>query len=366
MRSRVLFAAILSNLRDLPFDLDFAITNRCNLKCVHCSSWRYYEEQPEKCQMELSVAEIARIFSQYDGFKVLGLTGGEPYLRKDLPEIVEVILRTQKGLQELFITTNGQLPETVLEALGRICRGRENKRRELQLTQFVSVDGPRDLHDQIRGVDGAYDRAIRTLDLTSELRSRYASFSLGSVTTCSPFNIDRFDEVLNEIEALKCKYDLEPSFCIWFEGQLYKNIGRHRDANVEEFRTKLTHLLPRIRSVVKAESLASKGRCLFYDLLGLWLKNPSSQVVPCGAARVRYFLSPEADLYPCTIFNHRIGNLRNYDYDLWRALGSNSRKETRYLVEDEKCPICCNTCETIPAMMSKPFHTGVKWLRSKT
>ena len=355
----------MHNLKDTPFDLEFAVTNSCNLRCIQCDIWRYYEEKPEMIQIELKTGEIEKIFSSYRGFNVVGITGGEPFLREDLPEIVNIVAKTQRKLKSLFITTNGQLTEKILGKVKEIQENIESIDRSFEFTQLISIDGPKDLHDHIRGLVGAYDRALETIRLLSDLRSAHPSFYLGTVTVCSPFNIDRFDEVINCISELKKEYDLEPSFCVWFEGQLYKNVGKRKDMKLEEFRKKLIALIPQIKSVVKTESLVSTGRSIFYDLLGLWLKNPNSQIVPCGAARVRYFLGPAGDVYPCTIFNHKIGNMHDYGFDLNRLFQSNSRKETRHLVEKEKCPICCNTCETIPAMMTSPLHTTAKWIESK-
>jgi len=365
MQGSLVFSAVSHNFKDTPFDLEFAVTNRCNLRCIQCDIWRYYEERPKEIQTELRIEEIEKIFSSYRGFKVFGITGGEPFLREDLPEIVGIVAKTQRKLESLFITSNGQLTERISGKVREILEDIESIDRSFDFTQLISVDGPKDLHDHIRGFAGAHDRALETIRLLSNIRAAHTSFSIGTVTVCSPFNIDRFDEVIYHISELKKEYDLEPSFCVWFEGQLYKNVGKLKDMKVEEFRKKLIALIPQIKSVVKTDSLVSTGRSIFYDLLGLWLKNPSTQIVPCGAARIRYFLGPTGDVYPCTIFNHKIGNLRDYDLDLNRLFQSNSRKQTRYLVEEEKCPICCNTCETIPAMMAKPAHTTAKWLKSK-
>lgn len=363
MQSGVLLDALLSNVRNLPFNLEFAVTNKCNLRCVQCNVWRYYNENPEKSREELTVEEIENIFSSYNGFSMIGITGGEPFLREDLPEIVSVISRTQRKLRMLFITTNGQLPETTERKLREILENRDANGRRFRLVQLVSLDGPRNLHNYIRSNEKAYDRVINTIKLLSELRSVYDIFDLGTVTVCSPFNIDKFDEVISEIAKLKNEYDLEPSFCVWFKGRLYKNIKSQED--VEKFRRKLIDLIPEIKGVVKKrKSLLSTGRCVFYDLLNSWLENPTKQVVPCGAAKVRYLLDTYGNVYPCTIFNAAIGNLRHYNYSLIELLSSNRRRKVRLLVEREGCPICCNTCETIPAMMAYPLHTLIKWINS--
>jgi len=364
MQSGVLLDALLSNVRNLPFNLEFAVTNKCNLKCVQCSVWRYYNEDPEKSREELTIEEIENIFSSYNGFSVIGISGGEPFLREDLPDIVSIISQTQRKLRMLFITTNGQLPETTERKLQEILENRDGNGRRFRLVQLVSLDGPRDLHNYIRGNGEAYDRAIKTIKLLSKLRSVYDTFDIGTVTVCSPFNINKFNEVISEIARLKNEHDLEPSFCVWFKGQLYKNIKSQED--IEDFRRKLVDLILEIKGIVKKrKSPLSAGRRVFYDLLNAWLKNPTKQVVPCGAAKVRYLLDPYGNVYPCTIFNVTIGNLRCYNYSLIELLSNNSRRrKVRLLVKRESCPICCNTCETIPAIMAYPLHALIKWINS--
>lgn len=357
-QSSLLFSSISSNLKDQPFNLEFAVTYQCNLNCIQCDIWKYYEN-PEKAKEELTISEIDEIFRSYNGFRVVGLTGGEPYLRKDLPELVETIIKMQPKLRMLFITSNGQLFQKIEETVREITQKIKANRPDVEFVHLISLDGPRDIHDEIRGVKGAYDRAIKTIGLLSNLRNVNGLPKLGTVTVCSPFNINRFDSVIQEVERLKEQYDLEPSFCVWIQGQLYKNISR--ELEVDSFREKLIDYIPLIKRVVeKNESPLSRGRSLFYDLLAKWLENPSEQIIPCGGARVRYFLDPLGNVYPCTVFNAHIGNLRDHSYDFVKLFKNENRAKVRRSVVKEQCPICCNTCETIPAMMAYPLHALAK------
>jgi radical SAM protein with 4Fe4S-binding SPASM domain len=358
-------SALLHDLSDTPFSLEFAVTYRCNLRCVQCNIWKHSTKNSQSSERELSLERIWRIFSSYRKFKLIGITGGEPYLRTDLTEIVDAILSTQKDLRLLFITTNGQLPEIIESSVQKMLERVEHHGKRLGLNHLVSIDGPPDLHDEIRGVPGAHGKALETIRLLSRLSDSHPSLRIGTVTVCSPFNVRRFDEVLDHIIALKEEYNVEPSFCVWLEGQLYDNVGSYQDLRIEEFRRSLIHLVPRIKSVVGSESGISVGRSLFYDLLGLWLKRPTRQIVPCGAARTRYFLDPYGNVYPCTIFGYNMGNLGVFNDDFLKFISSDARLKARRLVTHEECPKCCNTCETIPAMLASPIRASVKWLESK-
>ncbi|MGC8849386.1 MAG: SPASM domain-containing protein, partial [Candidatus Bathyarchaeia archaeon] len=287
--------------------------------------------------------------------------GGEPFLREDLPQIVDALVQTQKSLKTLFITTNGQLSSRIEMAVRRILRSHGS----LKVIVLVSVDGPREVHDEVRGVPGAYEKALKTISLLAELRRFFSNLSLGTVSVCSPFNIQAFDEVLKEVKILKNEFALEPSFCVWFQGQLYKNLGS-LNQGVNEFRQALTKYISSIKSTLKSGGAISHGRRTFYDLLDLWLRDPTHQTVPCEAAKIRFFLDPYGNVYPCTIFDFPIGNVRDYAYDLNKVFTSPKCWEARKLIEREACPICCNTCETIPSMMSHPLNTLGNWIRSKT
>jgi radical SAM protein with 4Fe4S-binding SPASM domain len=351
----LLFNALISRFKGSPFDLEFAVTYKCNLRCVQCNIWRY------SVKPELSLKEIYKIFSSYKNFKVLGITGGEPFLRNDLPQIIDVILQTQKKLKTLFITTNGQLPWKVKETVESILK----KYRNPKIIVLVSIDGPKEIHNGIRGVSEAYEKALTTIELLAGLRRLFSNFSLGTVTVCSPFNINFFDKVIEEIKDLKRRFLLETSFPVWFQGQLYKNLNSSYNG-VNEFRKALINFIPNIKlTIASKKSAISKGREVFYDLLKLWLKNPTHQVVPCEAAKIRFFLDPYGNVYPCTIFNFIIGNLKEYDFDFKKLFKSSMRNKARELIEHEKCPICCNTCETIPSMMAHPLHTLLSWIKSR-
>jgi len=366
MEGHVLLSALLSNLSDLPFNLEFAVTYRCNSRCLQCNVWRLYTENPGEIAKELTCEEIEKKFSSYGRFSVVGITGGEPFLRDDLPQIIDIISKTQKKLKLLFITTNGQFPQLTGERVRKILDTRSLNNRKFKLQMIVSLDGPKDLHNYIRGLKDAYDKSIDTIGELAELRAYYDLFDVGTDTVLSPFNINRFDDVIGEIWKLQLKYNLEPTYCIWFEGQLYKNFGCKEDVDVEGFRRKLTNVLPKLKEVIEKKGTPlSKGRSICIDLLHLWLKNPEKQVIPCGGSKVRYFLAPNGDVYPCTIFGANIGNIRDYDYDFTKLIHGSDRKRIRQLVSKEKCPICWNTCEAIPTMMAYPWFTAIQTIRTK-
>ncbi|MEM8710102.1 MAG: radical SAM protein, partial [Planctomycetota bacterium] len=138
-----------------PRLLTHTVTFRCNARCVMCDSWRLERQD------ELDLAEIDAIYSQLPRLDALRLTGGEPFVRKDLAEIAHLgAERVRPAL--VHVTTNVFLTELLLE----FARGWD--RRE-SLHMLVSLDGPEKMHDTIRGVPRSYERAIETLRQLAQL-----------------------------------------------------------------------------------------------------------------------------------------------------------------------------------------------------
>jgi Fe-coproporphyrin III synthase len=123
------------------------MTKRCNLKCVHC-----YAQAKEETYAgdELSTDEGKQLIDGLARFgsPVILFSGGEPLLRKDLPELIGYA--TQKGMRAV-ISTNGTL---ITEEKARVFA-------QLSLSYIgVSIDGIEGVNDTFRGVEGAYKKAI--------------------------------------------------------------------------------------------------------------------------------------------------------------------------------------------------------------
>ncbi|MFC1682368.1 radical SAM protein [Nanoarchaeota archaeon] len=130
-------------------------TRRCNLNCKHCGS----PSEEVQLKEELTTEEVIEAFRQIEKdfdmfqFRHINITGGEPFVRKDLLYILEQISQSQH-YRNIDIQTNGVFlgkhPET-LEVLKRI-----------GVTGIgVSIDGLKDFHDSFRGKQGSYDLAFK-------------------------------------------------------------------------------------------------------------------------------------------------------------------------------------------------------------
>jgi len=131
------------------------VTKACNLKCMHC-----YANAGKQLEKELSFNEIKDILNQFNhlGSTSIFFTGGEPFLRKDMPDLINYA--SSLGMS-VYLSTNGTLLNK--EILQKI------KNSRLALFQ-ISMDGSNSkLHDGIRGIPGVFKKAKSALALSSKI-----------------------------------------------------------------------------------------------------------------------------------------------------------------------------------------------------
>lgn len=331
-------------MRDRPINLEFAVTQACNSRCLICDQWR----QPARD--ELTLQEIEKIFKTYDDFRIVGLTGGEPTLRKDLPEIAWTILLTQKHLKRLFLTTNGLDTAAAVDAVERILSAVPDR---VTFTTLVSVDGPPVLHEKIRGIPGGYARTLDTIRALAAL-PRPKNFKIGVLASYGPFNYRRYDAVLAELADLTDTFKLESGICVVWTGNLYRNTGA--SWWIPDYLKVLSSWVPEMKKAIKSRPSHDllEGRGLFFDLAARFAQDPTRQVIPCSGARTRFFMNAQGRLFPCVVWDAQVADLRQAGYDLKAAFRCPEKRRIRSLVKTNNCPVCCVGCELIPSMMAHP------------
>jgi len=141
-----------------PLVAELFLTDNCNLRCVSCACWRTTTLE------ELTTAEWKDVLDQLAALRMhkVNFTGGEPLLRRDAIEIMTYA--RSAGVRNMHLNTNAILLRPAM--LDRVL--------DAGVRSFnVSVDGPKDVHDRIRGRKGAFDRTRAHLENLVRARDRY-------------------------------------------------------------------------------------------------------------------------------------------------------------------------------------------------
>lgn len=149
-------------LRDLvsqprPEVLNFQVNDICNARCVMCNIWK------NKKGPELSPAEFATLLRDqyFQDVKHVGITGGEPTLRSDLPEFYRALLDTLPSLNGASFISNGFKSTEAITAYSSV--NQAYLARGKSFSGMISVDGVGAVHDLVRGRTGSFAHATTTL-----------------------------------------------------------------------------------------------------------------------------------------------------------------------------------------------------------
>lgn len=151
------FAMTKQTSRIVPYKVVVELTNQCNSRCVTCDIWKVKKEDVVKIDLEKF-----EFFLQQMGDHLLwlALTGGEITSFNQFPQVVDLIKRYSRKLSVLTFTTNGLLPQRILEYALLM-----KQKVGCDIFVTISLDGDEETHDRLRGVKGNYARCIETYDL---------------------------------------------------------------------------------------------------------------------------------------------------------------------------------------------------------
>ncbi len=323
-----------------PLFINFITTYMCNAKCVMCDIWKKYgigAESKKNISDELTVEDISSFLKKnrdfFPNLRSIGFTGGEAFLRKDIVEILRAV-RQELPWVDFGVQTNGLLPEMIKEKIKDILKFYPN------FKIAVSLDGLDDTHDQIRGVKGAYEKALTTIRYAKEL-------GLSGITCGMTLNVKNFDkikEVAKQVESLGCEFS-----CFLTEVSDY--FGNLDTANK----------LSKEQLSVIAKELEDFRYHYFMDNLRLQITGKRKRNLPCYSGYTSYVIDPYGGIFPCILRQDSFGNIKDGDFkDI-----VNSKAAWELRAHLNKCTCWCQ-CEVSSSAVVAPFDV-VRWfLKNKS
>jgi len=328
-------AALRANLGrlDFPFKLTFCVTFWCNYRCTTCNIWKMAPRD------ELSLDEIRRFFARSGRFLWIDLTGGEVTLRKDFIDICHAVIDGCPNLLLLHFPTNGYLTDKVVAAAKAITT-RPGRRPE-KLIVTVSTDGDEATNDRIRGIEGGWRRQLETFKALRALPG--VDVVLGM--TLSAGNVDHYPAAFAAArrEVPDLRHDE-------FHVNIVHESPHDREklaAAVEEY----AHLRGRPRSPVGYLEHAYLSKVRRYLETG---RTP----MRCHALSASCFVDSWGNVFPCTIYDRKIGSLREVDYDLARLWNTPEADRLEREIFDYHCPQCWTPCEAYQSIMGNFVTRG--------
>jgi MoaA/NifB/PqqE/SkfB family radical SAM enzyme len=315
------------------------VTSTCNARCRTCFYWLELNRKGD-----LTFDELTRLSLTMPEFHDLWISGGEPFLRKDLSKIIQLFYQNNH-IRDLRIPTNGlptvQTIQTVKEIL-QTCP-------ELQVEVDISIDGLGETHDRIRGVPGNFEKALTTISELQALRAQLPNFTLyinSVITQENQDEITRMGEFFEKNNQL--------------DGHYFQIIrGDPKDPTLQTVNPEqLSHIYQEILPInFRYVSKPSRKKSLLEPLTRAYWKagyffsyqtqyrnyvERTKWKMPCTAGQTSIVIDYNGDVRVCEL-RKPIGNLRPYGMDFRRFWGSVERKLEVRRVELDQC-FCTHIC----------------------
>jgi len=350
-----------------PITFTFAVSYLCQSRCKTCKIWELYRREPWRKKDELSTEEIEKIFKSLGHVYFFNVSGGEPFLRKDLSEIISLAIEYLTP-KIIHIPTNALMPQVIEREVERMLTHMDHKNYRVPFSVKPSIDGIGREHDRIRGVKGNFDKLLDTVERLKALQKPFPFFHLELGTVISRENIDKIDEIAQFAHSLGVEsYRNE----IAEQRSEFFNIGDPITPNAKEymetieiFARQISENLNQKRQFTKiTESL----RLVYYDIAIRILKE-NRQVIPCYAGISNVQMNPYGDIWPCCVlgYEQNMGNVRDYGYNFQKVFHSKKAAEVRGYIKNGNCacPLANQTYSNILCHFSSMIEFGKTILSS--
>lgn len=302
------------------------VTYRCNAKCMMCNRYK----EPSKIENEIDLETIKKLPKMY----FTNITGGEPFLREDLSEIVKELY---KKSDRIVISTNGYFSDRII----RLCEEFPN------VGIRISIEGLEENNNNIRGLENGFNRGIETLKKLVEMKHPDVGIGM-TVQDINAKDLVRLYDFANELNMEFATASLHNSF--YFVEN--KNIIYDRLMVAKEFENLINKLL-------KSKSPKKWFRAYFNHGLINYIFS-QKRLLPCDMAFDTFFIDPYGDVMPCNGTKEKevMGNLKVQNWDeLWNS--SNAEK-----VRDKvrKCNRNCWMIGSVSPAMHKYIIIPLIWV----
>lgn len=290
-----------SGMAGKPQAVSLEITHRCIAKCIMCNIWRIPRNTPE-----LSVKTWLSLLSRelFADLVELDITGGEPFLRGDLADLLTGACRLKKdhlvSLKSIAVTTNGFLTRRILDQCQDILP--EARHADIDIVMVCAMDAVGEVHDRIRNYPGGWRRVDETIQGLKQLQTEFPNLVIGLKTTVLPLNVGQLDALVQYAK----KHDLFTiiSPCIITR-------GRYLNPNLADA---LAFMPEQIQEMIRFFKTEASGWSFHDDCLVRFFQTGRMKK-PCSCGFNYFFIRSQGALFPCPIIDTSPGNVMETDIE---------------------------------------------------
>jgi Fe-coproporphyrin III synthase len=320
--------------------LIFFVTSHCNATCDTCFYWDELNRKGD-----LSWEEIVRLSRSTPPFTDLWFSGGEPTLRPELEDIIDLFVRNN-GVSHINLPTNGLKPARIVEIADRSLAAHPY----LELHVNIALDGFRESHDALRGVPGNFDKAIESAKGLRRLKPKYGKrLRVHFNTVITGANME---EIVPLAESMKSADIVDAHYFNLIRGdakdprlkQLQREALRKIYPSVAEIQWHYAErlfdgnrLLKWMKKAAYVGTLAFHHRTQFENADG-----SSKWAMPCTAGETSAVIDFDGRVRACEL-RQPVGNLRDHDMDFKLLWESSSRREEPGRIACDQC-WCSHVC----------------------
>ena len=293
--------------------LFYFVTSKCNARCEFCFNLDNVVNWEERKSEELNLEEIEKVADRFGRLPYITLSGGEPFIRKDLTEVIRIFHERAKT-QWVTIPTNGAITENTVKRVKEIlqqCPG-------MFLTVQVSIDSLFEGHDNSRKMPGGFVAMVETLKELAKVRKNFKNLRIQINTCFDDFNVNQIKQIINYCKT-HLEYDQQLFYLIREAGELITKGNNHLIpkfidtllANEErEWRDNRKTIWHRVVRVLQGLT--------YKDLVEIKLNEKF--IRPCFATEKFVTLYDDGAVSPCEVLEDRmkLGNIKDYDYDFYK------------------------------------------------
>jgi Fe-coproporphyrin III synthase len=316
------------------------VTSRCNSLCRTCF---YYDKLNSRD--DLTFDQIASISRTAPPFEKLWLSGGEPFMREELAEIVAMFARNN-GIANVNLPTNGLLPEKIFRTVDRMLE----LAPDVSIDLNFSLDGLANTHDAIRGVPNNFTRTMATM---READRRYKGNRRLRRNVLTVITSENYKEIVELGLRLAGEGNIDGQYFELVRGEMpdpslrrltretIENLHRRLMPFHRHYAKKLfAHLPSPVRGFATMYYLGNLR--LHFDLHESCFERPERWPMRCTAGDTTIVIDHNGRFRACEM-RQTVGSLSDFDYDVRQALESSQMRTEVAAIEKANC-WCTHSC----------------------